>query len=82
MIAFARPNELHIHAQPTDNTIQATFLREVWILGKVVAELQDRNGRLIEIALTPDEARLHQFRPNQTVWISVSQLHLFEERVA
>ncbi|WP_288408242.1 sulfate/molybdate ABC transporter ATP-binding protein [Acinetobacter soli] len=82
VIAFARPNELHIHAQPTDNTIQATFLREVWIAGKVVAELQDRNGRLIEIALTPDEARLHQFRPNRTVWISVSQLHLFEERVA
>lgn len=82
MIAFARPDELHIHAQPQDNTIQATFLREVWIAGKVVAELQDRNGRLIEIALSPDEARLHLFRPNQTVWISVSQLHLFADHVA
>ena len=28
VIAFARPNELHIHAQPQPNTIEATFLRE------------------------------------------------------
>ena len=76
VIAFARPDELHIHAQPQENTIQATFLREVWIAGKVVAELQDRQGNLIEIALTADEAKLHQFRPNQTVWLSVTTLHL------
>ncbi|MCA4789243.1 sulfate/molybdate ABC transporter ATP-binding protein [Acinetobacter towneri] len=82
VIAFARPDELHIHAQPQENTIQATFLREVWIAGKVVAELQDRQGNLIEIALTADEAKLHQFRPNQTVWLSVITLHLFENQVA
>ena len=82
VIAFARPDELHIHAQPQENTIQATFLREVWIAGKVVAELQDRQGNLIEIALTADEAKLHQFRPNQTVWLSVTTLHLFENQVA
>lgn len=82
VIAFARPGELHIHAQPQENTIQATFLREVWIAGKVVAELQDRQGNLIEIALTADEAKLHQFRPNQTVWLSVITLHLFENQVA
>ncbi|UIZ58484.1 sulfate ABC transporter ATP-binding protein [Acinetobacter sp. SCLZS86] len=82
VIAFARPDELHIHAQPQENTIQATFLREVWIAGKVVAELQDRQGNLIEIALTADEAKLHQFRPNQTVWLSVTILHLFENQVA
>lgn len=81
VIAFARPDELHIHAQPQENTIQATFLREVWIAGKVVAELQDRQGNLIEIALTADEAKLHQFRPNQTVWLSVTTLHLFENQV-
>ena len=82
VIAFARPDELHIHAQPQENTIQAPFLREVWIAGKVVAELQDRQGNLIEIALTADEAKLHQFRPNQTVWLSVTTLHLFENQVA
>ncbi|WP_104469864.1 sulfate/molybdate ABC transporter ATP-binding protein [Acinetobacter indicus] len=82
IIAFARPDELTIHAQPQDNTIQATFLREVWIAGKVLAELNDRQGNLIEISLTPEEARLHQFRPNQTVWLTASQLHLFENQVA
>ena len=82
VIAFARPNELRIHAQPQDNAIQATFLREIWIAGKVLAELHDRQGNLIEISLTPDEAKLHQFRPNQTVWLSASALHLFENQVA
>ena len=82
VIAFARPNELRIHAQPQVNAIQATFLREIWIAGKVLAELQDRQGNLIEISLTPDEAKLHQYRPNQTVWLSASALHLFENQVA
>ncbi len=82
IIAFARPDELRIHAQPQDNAIQATFLREVWIAGKVLAELHDRQGNLIEISLTADEAKLHQFRPNQTVWLSPSALHLFENQVA
>ena len=82
VIAFARPNELHIHAQPQQNAIQATFLREVWIAGKVVAELNDRQGNLIEISLTPEESKLHQFRPNQTVWLSTTNLHLFENQVA
>lgn len=77
VILFARPDELRIHAQPHDNAIQATFIRELWIAGKVVAELNDRQGNLIEILLTPDEARAHQFRPNQTVWLSAVNLHLF-----
>ena len=82
VIAFARPDELRIHAQPQDNAIQAIFIREVWIAGKVIAELNDRQGNLIEITLTPDEAKLHQFRPNQTVWLSATALHLFENQVA
>ena len=82
VILFARPDELRIHAQPHDNAIQATFIRELWIAGKVVAELNDRQGNLIEILLTPDEARVHQFRPNQTVWLSAVNLHLFENQVA
>lgn len=82
VILFARPDELRIHAQPHDNAIQATFIRELWIAGKVVAELNDRQGNLIEILLTPNEARAHQFRPNQTVWLSAVNLHLFENQVA
>ena len=82
VIAFARPNELTIHAQPTENAIQATFVREIWIAGKIMAELQDREGHLIEIALNSEDAKLHQFRPNQTVWISASALHLFANQVA
>ena len=82
IIAFARPNELHIHAQPQDNAIQATFLREVWIAGKVLAELQDRQGNLIEISLSSEEAKQHQFRPNQQVWLSPTTLHLFAHQVA
>jgi len=82
VIAFARPDELHIHSQPQANTIEATFVREVWIAGKEVAELQDRNGRLIEIALSSEAAKQHAFKPNQTVWVSASQLHLFADQVA
>jgi len=82
VIVFARPNELRISAQPQDNAIQATFIRELWIAGKVVAELKDRQGNLIEISLTPEEARAHQFRPNQTVWLSPLNLHLFANQVA
>ena len=82
VIAFARPDELRIHAQPQDNAIQATFVRALWIAGKVVAELHDRQGKLIEISLTSEEAKLHQFRPNQTVWLSPSNLHLFAKPAA
>ena len=82
VIAFARPDELRIHAQPQDNAIQATFVRELWIAGNVVAELHDRQGKLIEISLTSEEAKLHQFRPNQTVWLSPSNLHLFAKPAA
>ena len=82
VIAFARPDEVRIHAQPQDNAIQATFVRELWIAGKVVAELHDRQGKLIEISLTSEEAKLHQFRPNQTVWLSPSNLHLFAKPAA
>ena len=64
------------------NAIQATFLREIWIAGKVLAELQDRQGNLIEISLNSEEAKLHQFKPNQTVWLSPTALHLFANDVA
>ena len=77
VIAFARPDELQIFSQPVENTLHVTFTREVWIAGKIMAELQDQNGRLIEIELNAEEAKLHQFRPNQSVWIHPVNLHLF-----
>lgn len=79
VIAFARPNELSIFSQPVENTIQVSFQREVWIAGKIMAELQDQDGRLIEIELSAEEAKLHQFRPNQSVWIRPTTLHLFRQ---
>jgi sulfate transport system ATP-binding protein len=48
----------------------------------VLAELQDRQGNLIEISLNSEEAKLHQFKPNQTVWLSPTALHLFANDVA
>ncbi|WOE31615.1 MULTISPECIES: sulfate/molybdate ABC transporter ATP-binding protein [unclassified Acinetobacter] len=82
VVAFARPHELRIHSQPEANAIQATFLREVWIAGKILAELSDYQGNTIEIALTAEESKQHQFRINQTVWLSPTKLHLFENQVA
>jgi sulfate transport system ATP-binding protein len=48
----------------------------------VLAELQDRQGNLIEISLSSEEAKLHQFKPSQTVWLSPTALHLFANDVA
>lgn len=76
-IAFARPNELHIHTSPQANAIEATFLRELWIAGDIRAELQDRDGRLIEIALSPSDSEQLRLREKQTVWITASNVHLF-----
>ena len=47
-----------------------------------MATIRLRNGRLIEIALSSEAAKLHAFKPNQTVWVSASQLHLFADQVA
>lgn len=77
VIAFARPNELLIHPQQTDNAIEMTFLRDVWIAGKIVAELQNQQGQVVEVLRTPEEALSHRFESNQKVWVSPTQLHLF-----
>ena len=82
IIAFARPHEFQLYTTPQPNTIQATFLREIWIAGKILAELQDRQGNLIEISVPSDAAQSHQFKPNQTVWLSPTALHLFADDVA
>ncbi|MFT4020607.1 MAG: sulfate ABC transporter ATP-binding protein [Acinetobacter sp.] len=82
LIAFARPHELKVFQQPIENSIQATFLREVWVAGKVFLELQDRTGKIIEAVLTAEQAREQQLTPNQQVWIQVEQLHLFKHPAA
>ncbi len=77
VVAFARHNDLHLHTEAVDNAIPATFLREVWVAGKVIAELQYTNGQTLEIVLNPEQA--HQFKlvQNQNVWLRASHLHLF-----
>lgn len=78
VIAFARPNELHIHTTPQHNTIQAHFQRELWIAGEILAEFRDNDGRLIEIRLSPEQADQLQLRAQQSVWIAASNLHIFD----
>ena len=78
VIAFARPNELHIHTTPQHNTIQAHFQRELWIAGEILAEFRDNDGRLIEIRLSPEQADQLQLRKQQSVWIAASNLHIFD----
>lgn len=82
LIAFARPHELQVHAHPKENAIQATFIRELWIAGKIYLELQDRQGKIIEVILTAEQAKTQHFQPNQHVWVSAKQLHLFEHPAA
>ena len=78
VIAFARPNELHIHTTPQQNTIQAYFQRELWIAGEILTEFRDNDGRLIEIRLSPEQAGQLQLRAQQSVWIAASNLHIFD----
>ena len=82
LIAFARPHELSVYQHPVDNAIQATFVREVWVAGKVFLELQDRQGKMIEAVLTAEQAKLQNFQANQTVWVKINHLHLFEHHAA
>lgn len=82
LIAFARPHELQVHTAPIENAIQTVFIRELWVAGKVYLELQDRQGKIIEVLLTAEQARNQHFKPNQHVWVSAKQLHLFEHPAA
>ena len=79
---FARPNELHIHVtQPPLAAIQATVLREVWLAGRTHIELQDRQGQMLEVALTGEQQSLH-VTIGQIVWVTASNLHIFNEQAA
>lgn len=79
IVAFARPNDLLLHTTPQQNSIQAQFVREIWIAGRVLVELQDPQGRSIEITLSPEQAKVHQLQPNQNVWLQAANLHLFAQ---
>ncbi|MEB3766615.1 sulfate ABC transporter ATP-binding protein [Acinetobacter sp. MD2] len=82
LIAFARPHELQVHEHAIENAIQATFIRELWVAGKIYLELKDRQGKMIEVVLTAEQAQNKSLQPNQTVWVSAKQLHLFEHPAA
>ncbi|WP_026469985.1 sulfate/molybdate ABC transporter ATP-binding protein [Alkanindiges illinoisensis] len=83
VIVFARPNELHIHTQaPVEPSLQAKVIRDVWLAGQIRVELQDRQGRLLEVALTPEQQLSLTLQPGQTVWVTASNLHLFDDYAA
>lgn len=83
VIVFARPNELHIHVNaPTEPSLQAKVIRDVWLAGQIRVELQDRQGRLLEVALTPEQQLSLTLQPGQTVWVTASNLHLFDDYAA
>ena len=79
---FARPSELHIHTvKPQPAAIQATVLREVWLAGRIHVELQDRQGHMIEVALGGEQQSL-DLQVGQIVWVTASNLHIFNEAAA
>lgn len=79
---FVRPNELHIHTtQPLQAAIQTTVLREVWLAGRTHVELQDRQGQMIEVALDGEQQSLN-LKLGQVVWVTASNLHIFNEAAA
>jgi sulfate transport system ATP-binding protein len=83
VIVFARPNELHIHTQaPAEPSLQAKVIRDVWLAGQIRIELQDRQGRLLEVALSQEQQLNLTLQPGQTVWVTASNLHLFDQQVA
>lgn len=83
VIVFARPHELQVHAtQPDGPSLQAKVLRDVWLAGQIRVELQDRQGRLIEIALSSEQQQQLQLQIGQTVWVTASNLHVFKEHAA
>jgi sulfate transport system ATP-binding protein len=83
VIVFARPSELHIHTQtPSEPSLQAKVVRDVWLAGQTWVELQDRQGRLIEVALTAEQQLTLKLDIGQVVWVTASNLHIFKETAA
>jgi len=81
VIAFARPHELEIltTAQSTP-TLAATVLREVWVAGQTHVEVLDSKGQVIEITLDAERLKELDLKPQQQVWITARNLHVFENK--
>lgn len=60
--------------------VPAIVLREIWIAGEIRAELQDQDGQLIEISLTPEQSKQLNLQPQQTVWVTASNIHIFDAK--
>lgn len=83
VVVFARPNDLTIHtSQPAEPSLQATVIRDVWLAGQIRIELQDRQGRLLEVGLSAEQQLTLNLQPGQVVWVTASQLHVFNEHAA
>lgn len=83
VVVFARPNELSIHTQqPNGPSLQARVVRDVWLAGQIRIELQDRQDRLLEVALTAEQQLTLNLQPNQIVWVTANNLHIFKEHAA
>jgi len=83
VIAFARPHELEIQITNQDpSSISATVLREVWIAGHTHVEVLDAHGQIIEISLAAEQLKTLDLKPQQQVWITAKNLHVFEREVA
>jgi len=79
VIAFARPHELEIQTiAQSAPSLAATVLREVWVAGQTHVEVTDANGQLLEITLDADRLKALDLKPQQQVWITAKNLHVFE----
>ena len=83
VIAFARPHELEIQTtQQGPSSLAATVIREVWIAGHTHVEVLDAHGQIIEISLAAESLAALDLKPQQQVWITAKNLHVFEKDVA
>lgn len=79
VIAFVRPEDVQVFTRPEQDSIQTTFIREIWIGGRVLVELIDRQGQHWEISLNHEQATQLALRPEQNVWIKPNQVHVFKQ---
>lgn len=83
VIAFARPHELEIQTtQQGSSSFSATVVREVWIAGQTHVEVVNSNGQIIEVSLSAERLKALALKPQQQVWITAKNLHVFEQDVA
>lgn len=80
VIAFARPHELEIQTtQQGTSSLPATVLREVWIAGQTHVEVVNTEGQILEISLAAENLKALDLKPQQQVWVTAKNLHVFEQ---